>query len=53
MDDGCIEEVFATMDQYGNPDFGINGSNEYFLKHHDADREYCFGIICRIIHMDI
>lgn len=40
MDDGSIEEVFATMDQYGNDDLGINASNEDYLRIHNTDREY-------------
>ena len=40
MDDGSIEEVFATIDQYGNPDLGINASNEDFLRIHNTEREY-------------
>ena len=40
MDDGSVEEVFDTMDQDGNPDLGINASNEDYLKYHDTEREY-------------
>lgn len=40
MDDRSVEEVFATMDQYGNPDLGINASNEDFLRIHNTEREY-------------
>ena len=40
MDDSSIEEVFDTRDQDGNPDLGINASNEDFLKYHDTEREY-------------
>lgn len=34
MDDGSIEMVYDTDDQYGNPSLGINASNEEFLKLH-------------------
>lgn len=41
MEDGSIEEVFATTDDYGNEDLGINASNEAYLKRHpEATREY-------------
>ena len=41
MDDGSVEMVYATTDVYGNPDLGINASNEAYLKRHpDADREF-------------
>lgn len=41
MDDGSIEMVYDTDDQYGNPSLGINASNEEFLKHHpNWAREY-------------
>lgn len=41
MDDGCIEMVYDTVDQYGNSDLGINASNEAFLKRHpEWQREY-------------
>ena len=39
MDDGSIEEVFATMDQDGNPDLGINASNEDFMRRHKIPEE--------------
>lgn len=33
--------LYATEDQYGNPNLGINASNEEFLKYHpDWKREY-------------
>lgn len=38
--DGSTEEVYETEDQYGNPNLGINASNEDFLKYHGTDREY-------------
>jgi len=41
MDDGSIEEVFATMDQDGNPDLGINASNEDFMRRHKIPEELC------------
>lgn len=40
MEDGSIEKVYAT-DNYGEPDLGINASNEAYLKHHpEQEREY-------------
>ena len=55
MEDGSIEKVYATTDAYGQPDLGINASNEAFLKNHpDCVREYyslsCFpSINCEIV----
>ena len=41
MEDGSVEEVFATMDAYGNEDLSINASNEaYLVLHPFAPREY-------------
>ena len=41
MEDGSIEMVYDTEDQYGNPNLGINASNEEFLKlHPNWAREY-------------
>ena len=41
LDDGSIEMVYDTDDQYGNPSLGINASNEEFLKlHPNWAREY-------------
>ena len=41
MEDGSIEMVYDTDDQYGNPSLGINASNEEFLKlHPNWAREY-------------
>ncbi len=41
MEDGSIEEVYATTDAYGNEDLGINASNEAYLELHPfAPREY-------------
>lgn len=41
MEDGSLELVYATEDQYGNPNLGINATNEEFLKYHpDWAREY-------------
>lgn len=41
MDDGSIEMVYDTDDQYGNPSLSINASNEEFLKlHPNWAREY-------------
>ena len=39
MDDGSVEEVFATQDQYGNPDLGINASNDEYMRRHDIPEE--------------
>ena len=41
MEDGSVEEVFATTDAYGNEDLGINASNEAYLELHPfVPREY-------------
>ena len=41
MSDSRVELVYDTTDADGNPDLGINASNEDFLRRHpDADREY-------------
>ena len=32
MEDGSIEMVYDTVDAYGNPNLGINASNEAFLE---------------------
>lgn len=41
MSDGTTELVYDTTDSDGNPDLGINASNEDFLCNHpDACREY-------------
>ena len=41
MEDGSIEMVYDTEDQYGNPNLGINASNEAFLElHPNWAREY-------------
>ena len=41
MEDGSIEMVYDTEDQYGNPNLGINASNEEYLERHPyASREY-------------
>ena len=41
MADGSIEQVYETTDAYGNPDLGINASNEEYLERHPyASREY-------------
>lgn len=41
MSDGTTELVYDTTDSNGNPDLGINASNEDFLCNHpDACREY-------------
>lgn len=41
MADGSEELVYDTGDAYGNPDLGINASNEDYLERHPyASREY-------------
>lgn len=41
MEDGSTEVVYATQDAYGNPDLGINASNEAYLERHPyASREF-------------
>ena len=41
MSDGTTELVYDTTDSDGNPDLGINASNEDFLRNHsDARNEY-------------
>lgn len=41
MEDGSIEKVYATADANGEPDLGINASNEAFLENHpEWAREY-------------
>lgn len=41
MEDGSIEMVYDTEDQYGNPNLGINASNgEFFKLHPNWAREY-------------
>ena len=41
MADGSEELVYDTTDAYGNPDLGINASNEEYLESHPyASREY-------------
>lgn len=41
MSDGSTELVYDTDDGYGNPDLGINASNEAYLERHSyASREY-------------
>ena len=32
MEDGSLELVYDTTDSYGNPDLGINASNEDYLE---------------------
>ncbi|MBE6891344.1 MAG: hypothetical protein E7481_04880 [Ruminococcaceae bacterium] len=32
MEDGSLELVYDTTDSYGNPDLGINVSNEEYLE---------------------
>lgn len=41
MEDGNLELVYETDDGYGNPDLGINATNEAFMERHpDWDREF-------------
>lgn len=41
MSDGSVEMVYDTVDAYGNPNLGINASNEAFLElHPNWAREY-------------
>ena len=41
MEDGSLELVYDTTDSYGNPDLGINASNEEYLELHPfASREF-------------
>ena len=41
MSDGTTELVYDTTDSDGNPDLGINASNEDFLRNHpDARKEF-------------
>ena len=41
MEDGSLELVFDTTDSYGNPDLGINASNEEYLERNPcACREF-------------
>ena len=41
MADGSFERVYETTDAYGNPDLGINATNEEYLERHPyASREY-------------
>lgn len=41
MSDGTAEHVYDTTDKDGNPDLGINASNEDFLHNHPGvSREY-------------
>jgi len=41
MSDGTTELAYDTTDSDGNPDLGINASNEDFLRNHpDARKEY-------------
>ena len=41
MSNGTPELVYDTTDSNGNPDLGINASNEDFLRNHpDARKEY-------------
>ena len=46
MEDGSIEMVYDTEDQYGNPNLGINASNEEFLKLHPIGQESIIASLC-------
>ena len=40
---GTVERIYATMDADGNPDLGINASNDAYMRRHgltEADREF-------------
>ena len=40
---GTVERIYATMDDNGNPDLGINAFNEAYMRQHgliEADREF-------------
>lgn len=40
---GVVEKIYATMDAEGNPDLGINATNDAYMRLHgltDADREF-------------
>lgn len=40
-DNGDIELVYLTTDDYGDPDLGINATNQdYLRKHPDAEQEF-------------
>lgn len=41
--DGSIEKIYATVDAHGNPDLGINASNDDYMRLHgltEMDREF-------------
>jgi hypothetical protein len=38
--DGSVEQVYETQTPYGNPDLGINASNEAYMRAHDIPEEY-------------
>ena len=43
MEDGSLEKVYDTVDAYGEPNLGINASNEAYLARHglgEMDREF-------------
>ena len=42
MADGSIEQVYETTDAYGNPDLGINASNEEYRERHPYLRPELF-----------
>lgn len=40
---GTVEKIYATQDAEGNPDLGINASNDAYMRLHgltEADREF-------------
>lgn len=43
FEDGLVEKIYDTVDADGNPDLGINASNDAYLKRHglgEYDREF-------------
>lgn len=40
---GTVERIYATQDAEGNPDLGINASNDAYMRRHgltEADRQF-------------
>lgn len=40
---GTVEKIYASQDAEGNPDLGINASNDAYMRRHgltEADREF-------------
>ena len=44
MEDGSVELVYDTTDQYGNADLGINATNEAFLLEHPNWQRECYSL---------